>query len=89
MLDAFPSSGRDLGLRAYEGRVDDLSPAGLARRAAERRRHLAELAGLAAAESRRRPTATTWPWSWPRRSCCWPGASRPAGTRCGPAGCWG
>src|SRR5215218_9328314 len=50
MLDAFPSSGRDLGLRAYEGRVDDLSPAGLARRAAERRRHLAELAGLAAAD---------------------------------------
>jgi hypothetical protein len=30
MLDAFPSQGRDLGLRAYEGRVDDLSPAGLA-----------------------------------------------------------
>src|SRR5829696_2019327 len=50
MLAAFPSSGRDLGLRAYEGRVDDLSPAGLARRAAERRRHLAELAGLAAAD---------------------------------------
>jgi uncharacterized protein (DUF885 family) len=49
MLDAFPSQGRELGLRAYEGRVDDLSPAGLARRAAERRRHLAELAGLAAA----------------------------------------
>src|SRR5215216_2428695 len=49
MLDAFPSSGRDLGLRPYEGRVDDLSPAGLARRAAERRRHLAELDGLAVA----------------------------------------
>jgi uncharacterized protein (DUF885 family) len=48
MLDAFPSQGRDLGLRTYEGRVDDLSPAGLARRAAERRRHLAELTGLAA-----------------------------------------
>src|SRR5919107_1484933 len=50
MLDAFPSQGRDLGLRAYEGRVDDLSPGGLARRAAERRRHLAELAGLPAAD---------------------------------------
>jgi uncharacterized protein (DUF885 family) len=50
MLDAFPSTGRDLGLRAYEGRVDDLSPAGLARRAAERRRHLTALAGLAAAD---------------------------------------
>src|SRR5512132_4236493 len=36
MLDAFPSQGRDLGLRAYEGRVDDLSPAGLRRRAADR-----------------------------------------------------
>ena len=48
MLDAFPSQGRDLGLRAYEGRVDDLSPAGLARRAAERRRHLATLAALPA-----------------------------------------
>jgi hypothetical protein len=50
MLDAFPSSGRGLGLRAYEGRVDDLSPAGLRRRAAERRRHLAELAALDAAD---------------------------------------
>src|SRR5215212_7521109 len=50
MLDAFPSSGRDLGLRGYEGRVDDLSPAGLARRGAERRRHLATLAELAAAD---------------------------------------
>ena len=50
MLDAFPSQGRELGLRAYEGRVDDLSPAGLARRAAERRRHLATLAGLAAGD---------------------------------------
>ena len=30
MLDAFPSHGRDLGLRDYEGRVDDLSPAGCA-----------------------------------------------------------
>ena len=47
ILDAFPSQGRDLGLRAYEGRVDDLSPAGLRRRAAERRRHLAELTALA------------------------------------------
>src|SRR5919107_346791 len=35
MLDAFPSQGRDLGLRAYEGRAD------------ERRRHLAELGALA------------------------------------------
>ena len=43
MLEAFPSQGRELGLRTYEGRVDDLSPAGLRRRAAERRRHLAEL----------------------------------------------
>src|SRR4029450_3243519 len=50
MLDAFPSQGRELGLRAYEGRVDDLSPAGLGRRAAERRRHLAELAALPAAD---------------------------------------
>jgi len=50
MLDAFPSQGRDLGLRAYEGRVDDLSPAGLRRRAAERRRHLAELAALPAGD---------------------------------------
>jgi uncharacterized protein (DUF885 family) len=50
MLDAFPSTGRDLGLRAYQGRVDDLSPAGLARRAAERRRHLAELAALPAGD---------------------------------------
>jgi len=49
MLDAFPSQGRDLGLPGYEGRVDDLSPAALARRAAERRRHLATLAGLPAA----------------------------------------
>src|SRR5829696_5129849 len=48
MLAAFPTQGRDLGMRAYEGRVDDLSPAGLARRAAERRRHLAELAALPA-----------------------------------------
>jgi hypothetical protein len=48
MLAAFPSSGRDLGLRAYEGRVDDLSPAGLARRAAARRRHLQTLASLPA-----------------------------------------
>jgi uncharacterized protein (DUF885 family) len=48
ILDAFPSTGRDLGLRGYEGRVDDLSPAGLAHRAAERRRHLETLAGLAA-----------------------------------------
>jgi hypothetical protein len=30
MLDAFPSHGRDLGLRAYQGRVDDLSPPGCA-----------------------------------------------------------
>jgi uncharacterized protein (DUF885 family) len=50
MLDAFPSHGRDLGLRSYEGRVDDLSPAGLRRRAAERRRHLATLAELPAAD---------------------------------------
>jgi uncharacterized protein (DUF885 family) len=50
MLDAFPSQGRELGLRAYEGRVDDLSPAGLRRRAAERRRHLAELDALPAAD---------------------------------------
>src|SRR5919107_1326362 len=50
MVDAFPSSGGNRGLRAYEGRVDDLSPGGLARRGAERRRHLAELAGLAAAD---------------------------------------
>src|SRR5918995_2471947 len=49
-LDAFPSQGRDLGLRAYEGRVDDLSPAGLGRRAAERRRHLEPLATLPAAD---------------------------------------
>ena len=49
MLDAFPSQGRDLGLRAYEGRVDDLSPAGLRRRAAERRRHVQALATLPAA----------------------------------------
>src|ERR687897_280524 len=49
-LDAFPSKGRDLGLRAYEGRVDDLSPAGLGRRAAERRRHLETLATLPAAD---------------------------------------
>src|SRR5215213_4674232 len=49
MLDAFPSQGRDLGLRAYEGRVDDLSPAGLRRRAAERRHHLETLAALPAA----------------------------------------
>jgi len=48
MLDAFPSQGRDLGLRAYEGRVDDLSPGGLAKRAGERRRHLATLAALPA-----------------------------------------
>src|SRR5918994_1672353 len=50
ILDAFPSKGRDLGLRAYEGRVDDLSPAGLGRRAAERRRHLETLATLPAAD---------------------------------------
>src|SRR5215218_8839988 len=50
MLDAFPSHGRDLGLRSYEGRVDDLSAAGLRRRAAERRRHLATLAELPAAD---------------------------------------
>jgi uncharacterized protein (DUF885 family) len=50
MLDAFPSEGRDLGLRVYEGRVDDLSPAGLRRRAAERRRHLEELAALDAGD---------------------------------------
>src|SRR5918994_1473023 len=49
-LDAFPSQGRDLGLRADEGRVDDLSPAGLGRRAAERRRHLETLATLPAAD---------------------------------------
>jgi hypothetical protein len=42
-LAAFPSQGRDLGLHAYDGLVDDLSPAALADRAAERRRHLAEL----------------------------------------------
>ena len=48
MLDTFPSQGRDLGLRAYEGRVDDLSPGGLAKRAGERRRHLATLAALPA-----------------------------------------
>ena len=62
MLDAFPSSGRELGLRAYEGRVDDLSPAGLRRRAAERRRHLAELEVLDAGDgdpSRPQPAATT------------------------------
>jgi hypothetical protein len=46
-LAAFPSQGRDLGLHAYDGRVDDLSPAALAGRAAERRRHLAELAAIA------------------------------------------
>ena len=50
MLDAFPSQGRELGLRTYEGQVDDLSPAGLRRRAAERRRHLAELEALPATE---------------------------------------
>jgi uncharacterized protein (DUF885 family) len=50
MLDAFPSHGRDLGLPGYEGRVDDLSPAGLRRRAAARRRHLAALAELPAAD---------------------------------------
>src|SRR4029453_15981120 len=50
MLDAFPSQGRDLGLRAYEGRVDDLSPAGLGRRAAERRRPLEPLAALPPAD---------------------------------------
>src|ERR671912_20584 len=49
-LDAFPSQGRDLGLRAYEGRVDDLSPAGLGRGAAERRRPLETLATLPAAD---------------------------------------
>src|ERR671910_377365 len=49
-LDAFPSQGRDLGLRADEGRVDALSPAGLGRRAAERRRHLEPLATLPAAD---------------------------------------
>jgi hypothetical protein len=42
-LAAFPSQGRDLGLHAYDGLVDDLSPAALAKRAAGRRRHLAEL----------------------------------------------
>src|SRR5829696_140205 len=50
MLDTFPSQGRDLGLRAYEGRVDDLSPGGLAKRAGERRRHLATLAALPGGE---------------------------------------
>jgi uncharacterized protein (DUF885 family) len=50
MLDAFPSQARDLGLRAYQGRVDDLSPAGLRRRAAERRRHLATLGDLPAGD---------------------------------------
>jgi hypothetical protein len=50
MLDAFPSRGRDLGLRAYDGLVDDLSPAGLRRRAAERRRQLDELAALPAGD---------------------------------------
>ena len=40
MLDAFPSQGRDLGLRTYEGRVEDLFPAWPRRRAAERRRYL-------------------------------------------------
>jgi Bacterial protein of unknown function (DUF885) len=34
-LAAFPSQGRDLGLHAYDGLVDDLSPAALAARAAE------------------------------------------------------
>jgi uncharacterized protein (DUF885 family) len=46
-LAAFPSQGRDLGLHAYDGQVDDLSPAALAARATERRRHLAELAAMA------------------------------------------
>src|ERR687897_836333 len=45
ILDAFPAQGRDLGLRAYQGRVDDLCPDGL-------RRHLEQvpdaLDGLAA-----------------------------------------
>ncbi|HYN16871.1 MAG TPA: hypothetical protein VEY96_02140, partial [Actinomycetes bacterium] len=50
MLDAFPSQGRDLGLRAYDGLVDDLSPAGLRRRAAERRRQLAQLAAMPAGD---------------------------------------
>jgi uncharacterized protein (DUF885 family) len=45
-LAAFPSQGRDLGLHAYDGQVDDLSPAALAARAGERRRHLAELAAM-------------------------------------------
>jgi hypothetical protein len=49
-LAAFPSQGRDLGLHAYDGLVDDLSPAALAARAAERRRHLAELAAMAPAD---------------------------------------
>jgi uncharacterized protein (DUF885 family) len=50
MLAAFPSQGRELGLCAYDGLVDDLSPAGLGRRAAERRRHLAALADLPAGD---------------------------------------
>jgi Bacterial protein of unknown function (DUF885) len=49
-LAAFPSQGRDLGLHAYDGLVDDLSPAALAARAAERRRHLAELAAMTAGD---------------------------------------
>ncbi|HEU4399092.1 MAG TPA: DUF885 family protein [Actinomycetota bacterium] len=49
-LAAFPSQGRDLGLHAYDGQVDDLSPAALAGRADERRRHLAELAAMAAGD---------------------------------------
>jgi hypothetical protein len=49
-LAAFPSLGRDLGLHAYDGQVDDLSPAALAARAAERRRHLGELAALVAGD---------------------------------------
>ena len=49
-LAAFPSQGRDLGLHAYDGQVDDLSPAALAGRAEERRRHLAELAVMAAGD---------------------------------------
>ena len=57
ILDAFPSQGRDLGLRGYEGRVDDLSPAGLARRAGERRRHLATLASASRTGGTPRPKA--------------------------------
>src|SRR4029450_5714360 len=98
MLDAFPSQGRDLGLRGYEGRVDDLSPAGPTPRGAARRPPPPPAGpptppppwpswpAWPPPTSRRPPTATTWPWSWPRRSCCWPGASRPAGTPWGAGG---